>query len=268
MGEQQQKILDSNFSLVPEIRIISDDWGSGNPKDILKVLISVAEILFPLGGNQPYHPVWVGKSEKGPIVLYQRGKKGEYIVNLNSQDRYWCQYAFQFGHEIGHILCGFKDGNSSNLWFEETLCEVASLYTLLHLEKKWAETPPYPHWKEYGAEFTKYAQKRMLKYESEIPKDMENWFQENTEALLMNPVDRPRNVALAVRLLPLFERFPEGWQACAFLNEKKSMETKSFYSYLNDWYESCRNPKQKKFVKRIALKFGFKLSLKKNLNND
>ncbi len=228
----------------------------------------MAEILFPLGGNQPYRPVWVGKSDKGPIVLYQRGKGGEYIVNLNSQDRYWCQYAFQFSHEIGHILCGFKDGNSSNLWFEETLCEVASLYTLLRLENKWQDAPPYPHWKEYGTEFTKYAEKRMLRYEKEIPGNLENWFQGNIETLHLNPVDRPRNVALAIRLLPFFERFPEGWGACAFLNDKKSMKKKSFYSYMNDWYESCPNSKQKKFVKKIAAEFGIKLPMQKNMNDN
>ena len=105
--------IEFNKSFVPEIRIISNEWGTGHTKDIIKVLTSVGEILLPLGGNKPYPPLWVGKSEKGPIVLYQRGKKGEYIINLNTQDRYWCQYAFQFSHEIGHILCGYKEGNSS-----------------------------------------------------------------------------------------------------------------------------------------------------------
>ena len=130
------------------------------------------------------------------------------------------------------------------------------------------KTPPYPHWKEYGTEFTKYAEKRMLRYEKEIPGNLENWFQGNIETLHVNPVDRPRNVALAIRLLPFFERFPEGWGACAFLNDKKSMKKKSFYSYMNDWYESCPNSKQKKFVKKIAAEFGIKLPMQKNMNDN
>ena len=66
---------------------------------------------------------------KEPIVLFKRGPRGGSSL-LNTSDRYWCQYAFQFAHEIGHILCRYKDGDSTNKWFEETLCETASLYAL------------------------------------------------------------------------------------------------------------------------------------------
>ena len=244
----------------PEIKILADDWGDGQPEDILAVLTSVAEIIFPLGGKTPYDSIWVSRSEKGPIVLYQRGKDGEYMVKLNTQDRYWCQYAFQFSHEIGHILCDYRHGDSSNLWFEETLGEVASLYTLLRLEESWKQSPPYPHWKEYAAEFTIYANERIKKYENEIPSDLTAWFRENKESLRKEPLDRPRNVSLAIRLLPLFDKFQEGWSACAFLNEKKSKTPRSFVSYLSGWYKTCPLPEQKNFVKKIALKFGIKLS--------
>ena len=263
-----EKNSEINASSIPKIKIISKDWGNGHPKDIHEILKSVAEILFPLGGKKPYDPIWVGKSENGPIILYQRGKKGEYIINLNTQDRYWCQYAFQFSHEVGHILCNYREGNSSNLWFEETLCEVASLYSLLRLEKKWEHNPPYPQWKDYGPEFTKYAQQRMIKYQNEIPDNLERWLDDNTATLAAEPINRPRNVALAVRLLPLFDKFPEGWSACAFLNEKKSKKAKNFYSYMNEWYFSCPTKKKKEFVKKIANEFGFKLPLENDLNNN
>ena len=250
-----------NSSKIPEIRIISNDWGEGNPEDILVVLTSVAKIMFPLGGKNPYNATWVSRSEQGPIVLYQRGKEGQYIIKLNTQDRYWCQYAFQFSHELGHILCDFRDGESSNLWFEESIGEVASLFALLRMEKSWKQSPPYPHWKEYAPEFTKYANERIKKYENEIPKNLKTWFKMERESLANEPLDRPRNVCLATRLIPLFNQFPEGWSACAFLNEKKSNATRSFKVYLNDWYESCPLPEQKSFVKKIGGKFGFALPL-------
>jgi len=250
-----------NSSKIPELRIISDDWGEGNTEDILAVLTSVAEIMFPLGGKAPYNTTWVSRSEQGPIVLYQRGKEGQYIIKLNTQDRYWCQYAFQFSHELGHILCDYRDGDSSNLWFEESIGEVASLFALLRLEKSWTQSPPYPHWKDYAPEFTKYAKERIKKYENEIPKNLAAWFERNKELLCKEPVDRPRNVSLAIRLLPLFDRSPVGWSACAFLNEKKSNIPRNFKEYLHDWYESCPLPEQKSFVKKIGAKFGFTLPL-------
>ena len=259
--EKRSDFVDKNFSKIPEIRIISKKWGTGNHQDILAVLRSVAEILFPLGGKPPYDDIWVSRSEHGPIVLYQRGKEGQYIVKLNTQDRFWCQYAFQFSHEIGHILCGYRNGDSSNLWFEETLGEVASLYALLHLEESWKQSPPYPHWRDYSHEFTKYAEERIKKYDNEIPADLTDWFHANKQSLRNEPVDRPRNVSLAIRLLPLFDKFTEGWSACAFLNEKKSNVPRGFKVYLHDWYESCPLPKQKSFVKKIGAKFGLTLPL-------
>ena len=119
---------------------------------------------------------------------------------------------------------------------------------------------PYPHWKDYGPEFTKYAEERIKKYENKIPADLPSWFRANVEKLSKEPVDRPRNVSLAIRLLPLFDKFPEGWSACAFLNTKKSKTRRSFTSYLNDWYQSCPLQDQRDFVKKIATTFGIKLS--------
>ena len=262
--EKRSNILDKNFSNIPAIRIISKNWGTGNHQDIVAVLRSVAEILFPLGGKPHYNDIWVSRSEQGPIVLYQRGKEGQYIVKLNTKDRYWCQYGFQFSHEIGHILCGYKDGDASNLWFEETLGEVASLYALSRLEESWIHSPPYPHWKDYAPEFTKYAEERIKKYENEVPSDLTTWFRRNKQNLRNEPMDRPRNVSLAIRLLPLFDKFPEGWSACAFLNEKKSKTSRSFTSYLNDWYQMCPLLEQKSFIKKIAGNFGIKLPFQKD----
>ena len=37
--------------------------------------------------------------------------------------------------------------------------------------------------------------------------DLESWLDDNTATLAAEPINRPRNVALAVRLLPLFDKF-------------------------------------------------------------
>ena len=246
---------------VPEIRIISNDWGNGNPQDISAVLKSVATELFSLGKENSYSPVWVSRSDNGPIVLYKRGKQGEYLVSLNTKDRFWCQYAFQFSHEVGHILCNFKDGDDSNLWFEESLCETASLYTLLRLEDQWTTHPPYPHWKSYAPAFTEYAQKRINRYKKEIKGSLSTWIKENQKSASKNPTIRARNVGIAIQLLPIFNNDPIGWSACGYLNETKSGKSKSFLAYLNDWYNNCPLPEQKSFVQKIGAEFGFTLPL-------
>ena len=254
---------DHSFNKVPKIKIISNDWGTGNQEDIHAVLKSVSEIIFPLGGQASYNPIMVGRSENGPIVLYRRGPNEQYIINLNTQDRYWCQYAFQFSHEIGHILCGYKDGDSSNLWFEETLAEVASLFVLRRLEEKWQNSPPYPEWEQYAPEFTKYAENRIQLYKDEIPNDLNQWIDHNAEELKTNPTNRKRNVSVAIRLLPVFENFNDAWAACMYLNKKKSKKEISFQEYIRDWYHACPHLSQKKVVEIIASKLHIKLPMGK-----
>ncbi len=74
--------------------------------------------------------VLVSKGAHGPIVLFKKGENGEHLIKLATEKLHWAQYAYQFSHEICHVLCGYENDHQGNLWFEETLCETASLYCL------------------------------------------------------------------------------------------------------------------------------------------
>ena len=241
----------------PEIRLVHQDWGSANQADVLAVLRSTARQLFPHAERYDWDSINVGRSSDGPIVLFRRGEAGEYLVNLNTGDRYWAQYAFQFSHEIGHILCGFKEGEQSNHWFEEMLCETASLYALKKLSVDWKTNPPYPNWKSYAKSFDEYAQERIDKQTWPEDLSMADWYAKEKETLVKDPRNRPLNLQAAVKILPFFEKNPTGWAACSALNEKKGKEKRSFETYLRDWYENCRTEEHRRFVGKITKAFGF-----------
>ena len=105
------------------------------------------------------------------------------------------------------FFCGFKPGNSSNLWFEESICEIASLFVLKKLENQWTIQPPFPNWHEYAPEFTKYAMERIKKHENPMQMDLHKWFLENEDALKADPTNRIRNLNIAIRLLPFSRVF-------------------------------------------------------------
>ena len=244
---------------LPQIIIKPNIWGGASTRDIQKILNSAARQLWPYAHQSKLAPIKIERSRTGPIVLYRRGENGEYLMRLDSEKTYWSQYAFQFAHELGHIICGYKKGDQSNLWFEETLCETASLFALRGMTKEWKKKPPYPNWKLYGEEFAKYAQKRIKKYPWPKNKSLGDWFKERKDTLVKEPANRGRNVRLASKLLPLFEEEPLGWGACAFINVKKSNNKRSFPKYLKDWKKSCKAIQQKEFVEKIAL--GFMINL-------
>src|SRR5450759_2591810 len=77
-----------------------------------------------------FPPIEVSRGISEPVTHFERGPSGEIRVELNVEGPYWAQFAFQFGHEMCHVLCEYGDYPNPNKWFEETLCETASLFVL------------------------------------------------------------------------------------------------------------------------------------------
>src|SRR5262245_35006495 len=145
------------------IRVASEGWGDAGRADITKVLQSAGSSLAACVPDRQFPPIDVSRSTTTPITLFKRGPAGEIRVKLNVEGTYWAQFAFQFGHEMGHIVCGFEEYPNPNLWFEETLCEAASLFVLGRMAESWKTRPPYPHWKDYSGALQKYRDERMEK---------------------------------------------------------------------------------------------------------
>ena len=253
---------------IPNIRLTEKNWGQGAPEDVEKILQSTARQLFPFAGKKDWADIQVGKSPNGPVVLFRRGQKGEYIVNLNTRDRFWCQYAFQFAHEIGHIICGFRKGDKSNLWFEETICEVASLFALEKLAVEWNQSAPYPSWQPYAKEFKKYADQRISRHLLPQSHTLAQWYEEHASVLKVKADERGSNTRMATALLPIFRSSPQGWAACTFLNLKKTRQPKSFETYLTDWRDNCSSNEQKKFVRRVSQSFGVSLPVQSEIQKN
>jgi len=240
-----------------DIRVIGTDWGSVNVNNIQAVLESTADTLWQHAEPAALRPILVMRSKEGPIVLFKRGPKGEYFVKLNTSDRYWCQYAFQFAHEMGHILCRYKDGDTTNKWFEETLCETASLYALRSMAKTWKTRPPYQNWTSYSAHLAKYATDRIERFGLPEGTHLASYYAENAQYLKTHATDREKNAAVATKLLPLFEANPEGWRAVHYINESVWDEAQDFATYLRNWHEHV--PKDlKPFVAKVAEQFGIR----------
>ena len=241
---------------VPSIQITPNIWGGAKATDIQKVLESTARQIIPYIWQKKLNPIKVGRSQTGPIVLYRRGSSGEYLVRLNTQRTFWSQYAFQFAHELGHIICGYKKGDSSNMWFEESICEPASLFTLIHMTEEWKNNPPYPIWKSYAPAFKKYANDRLKKYPWPKNTSIQDWYKKHKNSLEKNHSNRERNVRIASRLLPFFMNNPSGWETVAFINNQKSDNKISFKNYLQNWKEQLKTSAQEEFVSQIISAFG------------
>ena len=243
---------DQPKSWPPDLLVVRDGW-EANPVDVKKVFESTGRELWKHFPDRQLAPI-VMYPKGGPIVLYQRGPSGEIVVRLNTGRTYWAQYAFQFSHELCHILSGFDDDPHGNDWFEETLCELASLYSLRQMGESWKTDPPYEHWKDYARHLTQYANDRIDASNLPEGKSLAQWYADNADALRETSTNRDLNNVAAVALLDLFESSPEHWNAISFINVAEPTQTQSLTQFLYDWYKNSPD-KHHEFIKSIAARF-------------
>lgn len=229
------------------------NW-QASPNDVKAVLNSAARALWKQFPERELAPILV-EPKGGPIVLFQRGDGGEYRVRLDTGESYWSQYAFQFAHEMCHILCNYDEDVHRNKWFEESLCETASLYSLRAMAEEWKTTPPYANWKGYSSSLKKYADDRIAASPLPDGKTLADWFADHEATLYQNATNRQMNNIVAVQLLPLLEENPASWEAVTWLNEAKSTQSQTFGDYLADWHQHAPE-RHRGFIKSIGERFG------------
>ena len=233
----------------PQIEIIGDNWGDVRTEEIKEVLLTAENLILPYSNQENWPTIRIENSVAGPMVLHQRGEKGEYTIFLNTNDRSWCQYVFQFAHELGHILCDYQEDSSSIRWLEESICEVASLFVLGQMEEAWKRTSLHKQDPLYAAEFTRYFQAR-INMVKEIPnKEFKFWWEQRLPSLETNSIHRRTNLIIAKKLLPLFQQSPEiAWKACRTLNKNQPRSHSSFKDTIHAWLEATDEPFHKSFV--------------------
>ena len=116
------------------VTIINGNWGLTSLSAIRAVLSSAHRVLVRSFEAAPEAAVHVSRWNRDyPFTVYE---KRPYQVFLSATDTYWSQYVYQFSHELCHILTHFDSYKKhKHKWFEESLCELASLHVLRSLAR-------------------------------------------------------------------------------------------------------------------------------------
>ena len=222
---------------------VESDWGSANIRDVEAVLDSASSVISAYAGGRSLGTVIVRNDPKGPISLYERGPDNEYIVLLDVKGRYWAQLAYQYAHEVCHLLTNYDlapNNVSRQQWFEESICEAFSLFILEQMAVQWAVEAPYPNWKSYAPELKRYADDMSSKKHRTFAKDLRTWYQQHKTILEDDPYAQERrlNEKFATHLLALLQKQPGQWAALSYLNLGDNTADRTFHKYLDDWYQN------------------------------
>jgi len=229
--------------------------------DIRAICDSAGRELWQYFPDYTIETFVVTRGREGPITLYQRNDAREIVLKLDTSDTFWSQYAYQFAHEFCHVLAGFREDDPGTQWFEETLCETASLFALRAMARRWKDAPPYPHWKDYRDKLRQYADDVMLKRKhlAEIHRDGLPAFRKaHADELRRNPNQRELNGAMAVVLLHFFEEQPSRWEMVRWLNAEPSPAGETFEQMLARWHKTVPE-KHKPSVASLAQLLGVAL---------
>lgn len=239
---------------LPKVRVETRGFDASQA-DISKLLASATRELWQHFPDYELEPIVVTRGTSGPITLYERNLRREIVVRLDTHSTFWSQYAYQWAHEFCHILCGYRNDGRDNKWFEETLCELASIYALRQMSETWKTDPPYPNWKDYGKSLRKYADDVIASREKLDIAGLAEFYRRHEKSLRESATKRDLNGAMAVALMPLFEKEPEHWNAVRYLNSVPAEKGITLREYFAKWHKATP-ARHRAFVLRIAGAFG------------
>lgn len=163
---------------------------------------------------------------------------------------YWAQITYQLSHELCHFYLyeGIKIQNYK--WFEETLCELSSLFFLKQMSKYWNASISLQK-KSYHSAFESYFNSAILDVEkvslTEAGKNSAL-----ASYLASNDVDRLKNRYFAMKLLPIFEKSSVLWKSVPDI--ATITKASDFRHFLLEW-ERIANPEAKKSIQKIVHQF-------------
>jgi hypothetical protein len=254
----------ADHAAIPNYRVEADGFGA-READIRAVLDSAARELYRYFPDYSLEPIDVNRGHSGPIVLFQRTDRHEIVIHLDTEKTFWSQYAYQFSHELCHVLCGFKEGYEGNKWFEETLCETASLFVMRAMARSWKDSPPYPNWRDYRDSLREYVDDVLRKREKThelFRGGLHEFYLAHKSELEKTPGSRELNGAMAIVFLQLFEERPQRWEAVRWLNSQRAPDGETFTAYLQRWHDAVPQEHQP-FVVHVAESFGLRIKSSK-----
>ncbi len=236
--------------LTAELRLLGD-WRGSASADVSAVIDCMRAACLGdvalLSDRQP-EELWVeDRPDRYPAVWLHPDFPATAWVTLVVGPRQWCNLAYQFGHELGHVL-----GNSwaqdamprtPCQWVEEALVEAFALRGLDRMAERWSDAPPFPGDHGYARSIWSYGESIRRDYRAKASdQGMETgfaaWFEERKSLF-----EREGGIDVAAgavtTMLDLMEAEPAICADIGALNRWPGRTGVPLADYLDYWQASC-----------------------------
>ena len=232
---------------------VEGDWGGSLPNAALTVMNRMRDACLAgvrlVSDRQPER-IRVDNHAREPPHIWLHFDSAPFawiVVDIGPRD--WSKLAYQFGHELGHVLCNMwsPQGNSANptaaAWLEEALVEAFSIRGLGPLADRWASDPPFPGDSAFAGAIRQYRSDLETHYQKiaadeGASADLKAWLSAHGAALLGNAaIGGPASGAVTAVLAEMAAD-PAGIEAMGALNRWPPQRGMSIEDYLASWTKS------------------------------
>jgi hypothetical protein len=174
---------------------VGDAWNGAARTDAAAVISRMREACLSgirlVSDRQPER-LRVDAQTSGPPHIWLHADNpttASIVVDVGT--RAWSQLAYQFGHELGHVMCNSLmwkvETPPPSRWLEECLAEAFAIRGLAHLADGWERNPPFPNDYRYAQSLRDYRRDLVEKYRQAAgPEDTQHmaaWLRDNRKRL-------------------------------------------------------------------------------------
>jgi hypothetical protein len=232
---------------------LAGDWGRMLPRSADQVVErmrrSCLDGIRLVSDRQPTRLRVDEHTSGSPAVwLHPDGSSMAWII-VDIGQQAWAQLAYQFGHELGHVMANSWQPHSKAAspcqWLEEALVEAFSLRGLGRLAESWKQNPPFANDSEFGKAIADYRQDIIQRYnkiaeEQGSTRDFRAWFADHRgEIETGDGIGSPFAQAASLTILAEYERVPDCVEALGALNRWPGRSGVPIDEYLRLWQASC-----------------------------
>jgi hypothetical protein len=230
---------------------LAGDWWRMLPRSADRVVERMRHTCLDdvrlLSDRQPTR-LRVDEHTSGPpaIWLHPDGSSMAWII-VDIGERDWCKLAYQFGHELGHVLANSWQPHAKPTapcqWIEEASVEAFSIRGLGRLAESWKQDPPFTGDGAFGNAIADYRQNIIGRYakladEQGLSRGAAAWFaghRGDIEVPGLNPFAQ----AASLSILGEYERDPSCVEAIGALNRWPGRSGLPVEDYFRQWRASC-----------------------------
>jgi hypothetical protein len=164
------------------------------------------------------------------------------IVNIYPSA--WCQLAYQFGHELGHILCNswdkFAHPSAPCQWLEESLVEAFTIRGLGLLAASWERNPPFDGDASFADSIRRYRKNLIKRYAAQAPnRSCATWFRMARASLDLRGGESGAEGPATIEILAALENSDACVEDLGAVNRWPLRSRVPIEDYLDLWEVSC-----------------------------